>query len=142
MPLLPPNWTPVGSGSEHLSRQVSELKASYQGQSLLRLRETDKLRKSNEEAKKKLLSLEKKNVQATRETRKAVLEAEQATYQLVRSHSALASSCKKLNRAQAEIKKARKAEIKEAKKTTIALSKAESQLKVEEAKVISPRHGL
>ena len=141
-------------------RRISELKASYEGQSLLRIQEANKRRKSDEKytrSRDEVLSITQKNLKAT----EAVATA---SFNLVRSHSALHATEQELKNTQANLKKARtdykkkisneqrQSEIdiislkrsnlelsQAAEEAESKLSEAESNLKAEQAQVTNPR---
>jgi len=90
--------------SEHTLRRLSELKASCEGQSVLRVRAISQQRTSEDKlrhSEKELHALGRANFKTTQ-------AAEKARFSLVRSHSALNKSNRELQDTQDEFKKAKK----------------------------------
>ena len=90
--------------SEHTLRRLSELKASCEGQSVLRVRAISQQRTSEDKlrhSEKELHALGRANFKTTQ-------AAEKAKFSLVRSHSALKKSNQELQDTQDEFKKAKK----------------------------------
>ena len=90
--------------SEHTLRRLSELKASCEGQSVLRVRAISQQRTSEDKlrhSEKELNALGRANFKTTQ-------AAEKARFSLVRSHSALKKPNQELQDTQDEFKKAKK----------------------------------
>ena len=85
------------NSGERVLKRVSELQASFEGQSVLRHQSDKRLRQSKEE----IFSLKQTNLKATE-------AAEKARFNLVRSHSALTSTEQKLDDTQATLKKTKR----------------------------------
>ena len=97
-----PEYMHVGDESKDTLRRLSELQASYEGQSVLRIDAINQRRKSEDKlrhSEKELHALGRANFKTTQ-------AAEKARFSLVRSHSALKKSNQELQDTQDEFKKA------------------------------------
>ena len=99
-----PEYMHVGDESKDTLRRLSELQASYEGQSVLRIDAINQRRKSEDKlrhSEKELHALGHANFKTTQ-------AAEKARFSLVRSHSAMKKSNQELQDTQDEFKKAKK----------------------------------